>query len=168
MYRRGLAVAGSSSRRRLASGIANRCQRSIHQRTATTTRLPITTATAAAAVAMESQGWLKVQSSQRSMLHTFHTPDETMPSIRNALAEGAPPPPFFKLLAANRGEIATRINRAAAELGISTAGIYSHEGTSKLEIVSSIQCIHITASAGLVCVGESNRLYLFCVFPCSD
>ena len=37
-------------------------------------------------------------------------------------------PPFKKLLAANRGEIATRINRGAAELGIQTCGIYSHEG----------------------------------------
>ena len=36
--------------------------------------------------------------------------------------------PFKKLLAANRGEIATRISRGAAELGISTVGIYSHEG----------------------------------------
>ena len=38
-------------------------------------------------------------------------------------------PPFKKLMAANRGEIATRINRGAAELGIQTVGIYSHEGT---------------------------------------
>jgi hypothetical protein len=37
-------------------------------------------------------------------------------------------PPFKKILAANRGEIATRINRAAAELGAITAGIYSYEG----------------------------------------
>jgi len=37
-------------------------------------------------------------------------------------------PPFKKLMAANRGEIATRINRGAAELGIQTVGIYSHEG----------------------------------------
>ena len=36
--------------------------------------------------------------------------------------------PFKKLLAANRGEIATRISRGAAELGIQTVGIYSHEG----------------------------------------
>ena len=36
--------------------------------------------------------------------------------------------PFTKVLAANRGEIATRIMRASAELGIATAGIYSHEG----------------------------------------
>lgn len=31
-------------------------------------------------------------------------------------------------MAANRGEIATRIVRAASELGIKTAGIYAHEG----------------------------------------
>ena len=37
-------------------------------------------------------------------------------------------PPFKKLLAANRGEIATRISRGASELGIQTCGIYSHEG----------------------------------------
>lgn len=37
-------------------------------------------------------------------------------------------PPFKKILAANRGEIATRINRAGAELGVQTAGIYSYEG----------------------------------------
>mmetsp|Transcript_23557 Transcript_23557/g.36368 ORF Transcript_23557/g.36368 Transcript_23557/m.36368 type:complete len:1256 (+) Transcript_23557:126-3893(+) len=35
--------------------------------------------------------------------------------------------PFKKILAANRGEIATRIMRGAAELGVKTAGIYSHE-----------------------------------------
>ena len=37
-------------------------------------------------------------------------------------------PPFKKLLAANRGEIATRINRGSSELGIPTVGIYSYEG----------------------------------------
>lgn len=37
--------------------------------------------------------------------------------------------PFNKLMAGNRGEIATRICRGAAELGIPTVGIYSHEGT---------------------------------------
>jgi hypothetical protein len=36
--------------------------------------------------------------------------------------------PFKKLMAANRGEIATRISRGASELGIPTVGIYSHEG----------------------------------------
>ena len=36
--------------------------------------------------------------------------------------------PFKKLLAANRGEIATRISRGAAELGVQSVAIYSHEG----------------------------------------
>lgn len=61
--------------------------------------------------------------------HTFHTPDEQVPTDSMFDISGRPPP-FTKLLAANRGEIATRINRAASELGIATAGIYSHEGTS--------------------------------------
>ena len=38
--------------------------------------------------------------------------------------------PFSKLMAANRGEIATRIFRAATELGIQTVGIYSYSGKS--------------------------------------
>jgi Biotin carboxylase, N-terminal domain len=65
-------------------------------------------------------------------LHTFHTPDESIPSLQHhhQRIDGSPPP-FFKILAANRGEIATRINRAASELGISTAGIYSHEGKTE-------------------------------------
>ena len=37
---------------------------------------------------------------------------------------------FKKILIANRGEIATRIMRACAELGIPSVGIYSHEGES--------------------------------------
>lgn len=37
------------------------------------------------------------------------------------------PRPFNKLLAANRGEIATRILRAGTELGCSTVALYSHE-----------------------------------------
>ena len=54
-------------------------------------------------------------------------------------------PPFKKILAANRGEIATRINRAAAELGVLTAGIYSYEGENLLYVimvvVSMCQCL---------------------------
>ena len=35
--------------------------------------------------------------------------------------------PFNKIMAANRGEIATRIMRAGTELGCKTVGIFSHE-----------------------------------------
>jgi Biotin carboxylase, N-terminal domain len=58
--------------------------------------------------------------------HTFHTPDERLPG-----ASTDTDAPFSKLLAANRGEISTRVTRAASELGIQTAGIYSHEGTAQ-------------------------------------
>ena len=66
--------------------------------------------------------------------HTFHTPDERIPGSASSHSEGFPPPPFGKLLAANRGEIACRIMRGAAELGIQTAGIYSHEGAWRLRL----------------------------------
>jgi Biotin carboxylase, N-terminal domain len=69
---------------------------------------------------------LRLQQPHRSYLHTFPTNEEHVTTI---LPEGSVPPPFQKLLAANRGEIATRICRAASELGIVTAGIYSHEGS---------------------------------------
>ena len=36
-------------------------------------------------------------------------------------------PPFEKVMAANRGEIATRILRAGSELGMQTVAIFSHE-----------------------------------------
>lgn len=55
----------------------------------------------------------------------FHT---SAPCLKTQQATPVDTPPFEKLLAANRGEIATRIVRAAAELGIQTAGIYAHEG----------------------------------------
>ena len=58
-------------------------------------------------------------------LHTFKVPDDRPPA---GIPEAPIDAPFGKLLAANRGEIATRICRAAAELGVQTAGIYSHEG----------------------------------------
>lgn len=145
MYRRGLSAlardaGGGSSRRRCWTVIAsnNKYDGSRSYVRSTQTRSP-----AGPASAMESSLFQMTTTSTHyaaaaattttRLFHTFHTPDETMPTnprLTNALAEGAPPPPFFKLLAANRGEIATRINRAAAELGISTAGIYSHEGTS--------------------------------------
>jgi len=43
------------------------------------------------------------------------------------LSSQAPPIPFKKIMAANRGEIATRIMRAGTELGLETVGIYSKE-----------------------------------------
>jgi len=61
----------------------------------------------------------------RRVFHTFYTPDEQLAAGMGVVNPDAP---FRKLLAANRGEISTRITRAASELGIQSAGIYSHEG----------------------------------------
>mmetsp|Transcript_20320 Transcript_20320/g.43985 ORF Transcript_20320/g.43985 Transcript_20320/m.43985 type:complete len:1262 (-) Transcript_20320:124-3909(-) len=66
----------------------------------------------------------QLQQHQVYRLHTFNTPDERPPSTEKLMDAARP---FDKLLAANRGEIATRILRAATELGIPSAGIYSHE-----------------------------------------
>jgi Biotin carboxylase, N-terminal domain len=57
---------------------------------------------------------------------TFHTSAPTYKSAAGVTKNEKPP--FEVLMAANRGEIATRIVRAASELGIKTAGIYAHEG----------------------------------------
>ncbi len=54
------------------------------------------------------------------VFHTSHTPDEGQA-------------PFKEQLAANRGEVATRINRAAAQVGCQMAGIYSHEGKNEFK-----------------------------------
>ena len=52
-------------------------------------------------------------------------------------------PAFGKILAANRGEIATRIMRAASELGIASAGIYSHEGMSFIFVLSGTKTFQV-------------------------
>ena len=48
--------------------------------------------------------------------------------------------PFTKLMAANRGEIATRIMRAGTELGCNTVGIYSNEGML-LSLLIVVMCV---------------------------
>jgi pyruvate carboxylase len=62
-------------------------------------------------------------------------------------------PPFKKLMAANRGEIATRISRGASELGIQTVGIYSHEGKNKVHVNPS------SPTAATACASESCWIF---------
>ena len=59
-----------------------------------------------------------------------------------------PARPFDKLMAANRGEIATRIMRAGSELGSSTVGIYSHEGTSVRMLCTS--CVYLLCFVSII------------------
>lgn len=64
----------------------------------------------------------------RGPIKSFHSSSPAWNPHKGVLVED---PPFEKLMAANRGEIATRIVRGAAELGIKTVGIYAHEGKKR-------------------------------------
>ena len=106
--------------RRSSRLLASRIASSGRRRTIVTSRAAWSTLTSRPLVSSTTTA---ADHSIRS-LHTFKVPDDR-PPVPEAIAVDAP---FTKLLAANRGEIATRICRAAAELGVQTAGIYSHEG----------------------------------------
>jgi pyruvate carboxylase len=55
-------------------------------------------------------------------------PSRPLPLLTNKYASSvASPRKIRKVLAANRGEIAVRIARAATEMGLKTASIYSYE-----------------------------------------
>jgi len=56
------------------------------------------------------------------------------------------PPIFKKLMAANRGEIAVRILRAASELGIPSVAIYSHEDRSTQHRYKADQAFELNLS----------------------
>jgi len=64
--------------------------------------------------------------------------------------EMAKPPSFKRLLAANRGEIAIRIFRAATELGLRTVAIYSHEDRLSLHRFKADEAYQIGAGKGPV------------------
>lgn len=71
-------------------------------------------------------------------------------------------PPFKKVMAANRGEIATRIMRACSELGIASVGIYSHEDRFTQHRYKADQAFML--STHKVCKGE--YVFLFSkIFP---
>jgi len=122
MYRRGLQMAARRSARHSSS--ASKILRSSSSSVARASLPALSTLLGTAPMSLNHRA------AAASSFHTFHTPDENAPgTVPATRTEGMPPPPFGKLLAANRGEIACRIMRGAAELGINTAGVYSHEGT---------------------------------------
>jgi hypothetical protein len=72
--------------------------------------------------------WSQSTSNTKILSSSFLSLDRYQSGSTKASTAKPDEPPFQKILAANRGEIATRINRAASELGIQSAGIYSYEG----------------------------------------
>ncbi|CAB9516740.1 Pyruvate carboxylase [Seminavis robusta] len=79
---------------------------------------------------------------------SFHSSASTWKSV--AETETTENAPFQKLMAANRGEIATRIVRAASELGIKTAGIYAYEDRFTQHRYKCDQAFELDGSKGPV------------------
>ena len=79
----------------------------------------------------------------------FSTTASQTPEAPGGLFEDRP---FNKIMAANRGEIATRIMRACAELGVPSVGIYSHEGMSALSVMPFRPMFVVLGAVGLVLV----------------
>jgi Biotin carboxylase, N-terminal domain len=102
-----------------------------HRRAPKANLVSSTGARAIATSAASSSSWAR-SNDQRRVYTNVGTRHPTMAPGKSVTVSE---PPFRKLMAANRGEIATRISRGASELGISTVGIYSHEGKKKRDLL---------------------------------
>jgi hypothetical protein len=71
-----------------------------------------------------------ITSSLQNQIKTMHINDNLVPTSNEQSTIGslADLCPFNKVMAANRGEISIRTQRAATELNLTTVSIYAYEG----------------------------------------
>ena len=66
-------------------------------------------------------------------------------------------PPFRKILIANRGEIAIRIARAAAALGVASVAIHSQDDSASLHVRKADEA-HALPKSGVPAYLDSARI----------
>jgi len=89
--------------------------------------IPTTSSIAKSSSAALSPSPLSMVATSPSDAAASETSSSTPKVVSNLMATQAPPPPFKKVMAANRAEIAVRIVRACIELNMATVAIYGHE-----------------------------------------
>jgi hypothetical protein len=125
----------------------------------TTLHPPPATGAAAAAVVLRSRSCIATAAATVSLTesHCRHFTTTTTTTITTTTTklptDSTSPPPFYKILIANRGEISQRIVRTCQKLGVKTVAIYS---------TADAKAPFVQAADEAICVGPaaSSASYL--------